>query len=180
MRAPPPTQEDIVYEVLGYNKGRSFKPSEANVRLQLNRYLAVAGRDVIDWHEIGRTAADFERALRPIADLRPFGEGFLVSPHEPDPETGAVPLRGGVPLAVFLRMVRFWQRLGEDSARRYDPARGLAAFFAGELYTRPPPAKWPNHEPIARLFYYAFWGSVPPTLNLMNECKAVRALRDPR
>jgi hypothetical protein len=157
--------------VLGF-KGRGFNPSEADVRLQLDRYLAVAGRDAIDWHAIGRAATDLDRALKP------FGAEFPVSPHKPD-EVGRVPLRDAIPLSEFRCLLEFWKRLAEPKMRG-DPARSLAAFFAAELYTRPPPAKWPHHEAIACLFYEAFVGDVSPKLCLEQECKRIRSLRDPR
>jgi hypothetical protein len=83
--------------VLGF-KGRGFNPSEADVRLQLDRYLA--GRDAIDWHAVGRAAIDLDRALRP------FGAEFPVSPHKPD-KTGAVALRNAISLSEFRRLLDF-------------------------------------------------------------------------
>jgi hypothetical protein len=68
MRAPPRTLEEIVNHIIGFRIGSRPLP-EAKVRLQLNRYLAVAGRDAVDWHAVRQAAADLVYGLVKAGEL---------------------------------------------------------------------------------------------------------------
>jgi hypothetical protein len=168
-REKPPTREEIVEQILSYSR-RGFQPRQHDVRRLLDWYLSVAARDAPDWNAISRAAADLDRATRS------FEEEFPAPSQNLNSATGTISLRGAVPMREFRRTLRFWKQFVEQ-AKKPDPARMLAVLFAGQLYTRRPPAQWPCYHDIARLFYQALVGCVPEKLNLRREIQAVRRVR---